>query len=299
MRRVRPCLVMLALAALPVVGCDRGASAPATGASPGPAAPAAPGGGASATSATAADASAAIATAPPRATELVVDGIRLGDRYGSTVMTRDPYREPCDDDGIEDRRRRAMVYGGLPCRDHVFPDRTTVVFLIEYADHDAYDQPVRVIAWMGGGHFDDRVALPFHVGAPAADVATRWGAPADVLHTDNLEARRYGDDLFVLVEADTVVGFVLGPMPLDPGIESWGAIDQMYRRYTPRPDPGNVSRDDCERALRHAWTFERHDRDDLEARLPAKIEKCLRKATPAQIACVLAATSMDEVNRCK
>jgi hypothetical protein len=242
----------------------------------------------------------ATATDPPAAREIVADGIRLGDKYATVAMSRDPYRGPCDDDQVE-ANRRAMVYGGRPCRDHAFPDETTVIFLIDWADGDDVDQPIRTMAWLGGHYFDAKANLPFHVGDPAATAETAWGKPAESFTLGMIEYRRYGDDVFVVVERDTVVGFVVGEMPADHEAGSYEVLDQMYRRYTPRPTggAGAVSRDDCEKILRHAQAMDPGDPDRFEKKLPHEIDQCVAEATPDAVKCALASKTMDELERCQ
>lgn len=237
----------------------------------------------------------------PRGRDLAIDGIRLGDRYGSTVMSRDPYREPCDDDGIENQRRRAMVYGGRPCREHAFPDETTVVFLLDWAERDDFDQPIRTMGWMGGHHFDSLVDLPADIGEPVDRVRAAWGAPAESFTLGMLEYDRYGDELFVMIQRATVVGFVVGEMPADHTAESWEVFDEMYRKYTPRlPSPDDaVSRADCEKVLRKAFALSGGDATRFEAKLQGEIDECVAEAPPEAIQCALAATTMDELDRCK
>ncbi len=252
------------------------------------------------------DAAPAAGTAakPPRAQDVVVDGIRLGDRYGSTVMARDPYREPCDDDGVDEPRVRAMVYGGRPCRDHAFPDETSVIFLIDWAERDDFDQPIRTIAWLGGHHFDTRVALPVKIGDPAELVAASWGAPTDRLALGALSIARYGDDFYVATERDVVVGFILGAMPASVGQdgvgERWEIVEQMYRRYSPRPAAPGVTKADCEAILRKAWTLQGGgDAARFEAKLPREVDQCAAEAPAEAVQCALAATTLDELQRCK
>jgi hypothetical protein len=240
------------------------------------------------------------AGAAPAARDIVADGIRLGDRYATVAMSRDPYRGPCDDDQVE-TNRRAMVYGGRPCREHAFPDETTVIFWIDWADGDDFDQRIRTMAWLGGHYFDSKTNLPFHVGAPADTATTTWGKPTESFTIGMIEYRRYGDDVLVVVERDTVVGFVVGEMPADHEAGSYEVIDEMYRRYTPRPagGAGGVSRDDCEKVLRHSQSMDPGDPDRFEKKLPREIDQCVAEATPEAVKCALASKSMDELERCQ
>ena len=57
-------------------------------------------------------------------------GFRLEDSF-QKVFRKSPYSKPCDDDPVDNRKRKAMVYGGLACRGRSFPKATTVVFLVE------------------------------------------------------------------------------------------------------------------------------------------------------------------------
>lgn len=193
---------------------------------------------------------------PPREEGYRFDGFRLGDLYGSKVMVRRPYRRPCDDDPIDRRKRRFMVYGALPCRGRTFPESTTVAFYLRYAKSAPYDQPIEAFAWMGGHYFDTRSNFPLRVGEPAARADRVLGGPvaafrlrpwgrrlrrllrlrrAEGRPTDlGLKVVRYRADVSVLVDRGTLVGFVVGPMPDNPESEQWRGLMQMYQRYTRR-----------------------------------------------------------------
>ncbi len=168
-------------------------------------------------------------------------------------MAREPYANPCDDDPIEDRRARAMVYGGRPCRNGAFPGETSVVFIIDHADGDDFARPIRAFGWMGP-YYDDKVKLPVTYGAPVSAAAAAFGKPAAsfdlrALHVDQFRG------VTVLSDGGIVVGFAFGELPPDPERERWRTFDQMYRRYTPRPAQRSgkhgVSAADCLAVLRH------------------------------------------------
>lgn len=205
-------------------------------------------GGASATSAAApasssrAAASSAPSTLPasPKgaltAGAVTLDGFKLGDRYASTVMRRDPYKDPCDNDPIDQRKRRFMVYGALPCRDRTFPDGTTVAFYLTFSKEDRYEQPIEAFAWLGGRYFETHSNFPARTGQSAQAVDAILGAPEATFALDrkgsSLSVRRHAGDLWSIVESGTVVGFVVGPMPSEAENEQWRGLAQMYFRYT-------------------------------------------------------------------
>lgn len=181
----------------------------------------------------------ATANGPARAMTaggLTLDGFRLGDRF-SSVMGRDPYTEPCDNDPIDKRKRRFMVYGALPCRGRTFPEGTTVAFYLAFADGaDRYAQPIEAFAWLGGTYFESRSSFPLRVGQSVRSVDGVLGEPSATVEVSrngkSLTARRHAGDIWSVAEGEAVVGFVLGPMPTDPDSEQWRGLAQMYFRYT-------------------------------------------------------------------
>lgn len=173
------------------------------------------------------------------AADMTFDGFKLGADYGK-LMTRPPYNDPCDDDPIDHKARRFMVYGALPCRDRTFPEATTVAFYLRFAEGPTqFNQPIEAFAWLGGGYFSTRSDFPLRTGAPASDAAETLGPP---LKTFSLQRRksaitvqRHEGDISVLIDDGKLVGFVVGPMPDDPESEQWRGLMQMYDRYTDHP----------------------------------------------------------------
>ena len=234
------------------------------------------------------------------------DGFAIGDSFAE-VMAREPYAHPCDDDPIEDRRARAMVYGGRPCRSGAFPGETSVVFIIDHADDDDFARPIRAFGWMGP-YYDDKVKLPVPYGAPVSAAAAAFGKPSAsfdlrALHVDQFRG------VTVLSDGGIVVGFAFGELPPDPERERWRTFDQMYRRYTPRPaqraGKHGASAADCLAVLRHVAQLGGETPDDMERRLRERgrfdreIDECRDEATPAMIKCALAATTPEALEHCR
>lgn len=295
MARAAALMVCGALAVLAVAGgCERAEHPPAAASAP-------------------TSASAPGATSPPTAparpalsaASIAVDGVKLGDRFGR-LFHRPPYDRPCDDDPVDSpHTRRALVYGALPCRGNAFPDGTTAVFVVDWAEPDDFDQPIRAIGWIGGHYFDSRTRLPLRVGAPAAGAEKVLGPVRDRLplsRRTGLIAWRFDGDIYALVDGSLLAGFVLGPMPADATTDDWRVYEQMYRKYT-RPvgaGPAKVSREDCLRVLRHADELIGQDPDHprpsgVDER---EINQCLAHATPAMITCALAAKTYEQVRAC-
>jgi hypothetical protein len=229
------------------------------------------------------------------------DGFALGDSFAE-VIARAPYDQPCDDDPIEDRRARAMVYGGRSCRGNAFPGGTSVVFIIDHADGDDFARPIRAFGWMGP-YYDDKVKLPAKYGDPTS-AAAALGKPVAsfdlrALHVDQFRG------ITVLSDHGTIVGFAFGELPPDPERERWRTFDQMYRRYTPRPGRPDITAADCLAVLRHAAQLGGDDPDELErrlrerGRLEREIDECRAEATPAKIKCALAATTYEALEQCR
>jgi hypothetical protein len=164
------------------------------------------------------------------------DGFKLGTLFGSAVMSRPPYDQPCDNDPIDKKARRFMVYGAQPCRERTFPENTTALFYIRYADTaDKYDQPIEAFAWLGGGYFTSRSDFPVRAGQPAIAAAEALGAPLKTFSVERkarLTVQRHPGDVWSIAEEGTLVGFVAGPMPEDPESEQWRGLMQMFERYT-------------------------------------------------------------------
>jgi hypothetical protein len=231
------------------------------------------------------------------------DGFTLGDNYGTKVKANAPYNTPCDDDPIEQKAARAMVYGGRPCHKVTFPNDTSVVFIIDYAARDNYDTAIRAFGWLGP-YYDDKVKLPIKRGEPPDRAIEVLGPPIAsfdlrVLHADVWK------DTAVFSDRGQIVGFAFGELPPDPNLERWRVFDQMYRRFTPRPNSGTVTDDDCLKVLRHAAQVMGEDPDAMEKRLrdenrlERELTECRGEASADGIACALAATTVEQLQKCE
>jgi hypothetical protein len=178
------------------------------------------------------------ATPPKRAADFTFDGFRLGDEYAAKVMSRAPYDQPCDDDPIDKKARRFMVYGALPCRDRTFPDKTTVMFYLRFSEEKPLQQPIEAFAWLYGSYFNSRTDFPLKPGTPLARARQAFGKPGATFDIERkrtkLTVHPFAGDVYVVAKGDRIVGFVVGPMPTDPGSEQWRGLMQMYVRYTPQ-----------------------------------------------------------------
>ncbi|APR87511.1 hypothetical protein A7982_12860 [Minicystis rosea] len=169
------------------------------------------------------------------------DGFKLGSSYDREVMKRAPYAEPCDNDPIDHRARRFMVYGALPCRERTFPEATTVMFYLRFAEDARYEQPIEAFAWLGGNYFATRSNFPLRTGEPASAATAKLGAALGTfeLHRkgQRVTIERHVGDVYVVIDGERLVGFVVGPMPADPESEQWRGLMQMYVRYTKPKEP--------------------------------------------------------------
>lgn len=167
------------------------------------------------------------------------DGFRLGARY-DTLRKRRPYKEPCDNDPIDKRRLRAMVYGALPCRGRVFPEQTTVVFYLPMNTPQTgrYRQPIRTLAFLHGSYFRKRSNFPVQPGDRLAKARKLFGRETQrfILSRKKsvLTAHGWRGTIWILAHGDVVRGVVVGPMPTSPMNEVWRVLIQMYDRYTPK-----------------------------------------------------------------
>lgn len=167
------------------------------------------------------------------------DGFRVGDNFGK-VFGRAPYSTPCDDDPVDKRRMRAMVYGALPCRSRVFPQKTTVVLLLKNGRPTGhrYSLPIVALAYIHGRYFKKRSNFPIHPGDRLSKARRKLGRVLGKLvlrvrRRPSMTAHRFAGDIHILTEGTLVRGVVVGKMPRDPKNEQWRVITQMVRRYTP------------------------------------------------------------------
>ncbi len=183
------------------------------------------------------------------------DGFRVGDNFGK-LFKRAPYSTPCDDDPVDKRRMRAMVYGGLPCRRRVFPQKTTVVLLLKNVRPTGhghrYALPIVALAYIHGRYFKKRSNFPIHPGDRFSKARRKLGRVLSTLRLSirrrpSMTVHRFAGDIYVLTEGTLVRGVVVGKMPRDPKNEQWRVITQMVRRYTPLsgqipPQPRRLSK---------------------------------------------------------
>jgi hypothetical protein len=196
----------------------------------------------------------AAATAAPTTTQAPVaapngeytfDGFELGTNF-ATVMARAPYDKPCDNDPVAKKSRRMMLYGSKPCRGNSFPEKTAVIFLLAFSEQDKYAQPIEALVWMGGSYYEKRSNFAAKTGSTVADVESKLGPSAKELTVEDgnlgrhgrrtnegvtLTIRQHPKQVRSISDGDTVIGFVVGPMPDDAQNEQWRMIAQIYRRY--------------------------------------------------------------------
>jgi hypothetical protein len=173
---------------------------------------------------------------PSDASVYTFDGFKLGSFYGSTVMSRAPYDNPCDNDPIDNKNRRFMVYGALPCRGRTFPEGTTVMFFLHYSESEKpEDHPIEAFGWLGGNYFQSRSNFPLHTGEPAIRADKVLGKAIRTFITGGkrgLTVREHPGNVYSIEDQSKLVGFVIGQMPANPGNEQWQGVVQMYNRYT-------------------------------------------------------------------
>jgi hypothetical protein len=173
-----------------------------------------------------------------QAHEYRFDGLKLGDLYATAAHARPPYDRPCDDDPVDHKTRRAMVYGARPCRGAAFPEGTSVIFFLPYVSERQEDwlrQPILAFAFLGGSYFSRRTSFPLRVGDPASRTQLLGPVEATISfpgYDTTLRAERHPGDVYALLDGDRVVGGLLGAMPAEPESEQWDVLLQMYERYT-------------------------------------------------------------------
>ena len=173
------------------------------------------------------------------AKEYVFDGFKLGDNYGADVMTRSPYDVPCDNDPIDKKNRRFMVYGALPCRNLVFPEKTTVVFYLKFSESpNEYNQPIEAFAYLYGSYFNGKTDFPLKPGDELKKAREIYGKENPSFEIKRkkwaLTVYPFPGNIYVIAIGEKILGFVFGPMPESPDNEQWRGLMQMYARYTPQ-----------------------------------------------------------------
>jgi hypothetical protein len=112
------------------------------------------------------------------------------------------------------------------------------MFYLRYSEEKALQQPIQAFAYLHGSYFNSRTDFPLKPGV-ALDRAQRVLGKAGPSFTierkrTTLTVHPAPGDVYVVAKGTKVVGFVLGPMPADPGSEQWRGLMQMYVRYTPQ-----------------------------------------------------------------
>lgn len=242
------------------------------------------------------------------------DGFRIGDNFGK-LFSRAPYSTPCDDDPVDKRRRRAMVYGALPCRHKVFPQKTTVVLLLKNGRPTGgrYSLPIAALAFVHGRYFKKRSNFPIHPGDRLAKARRKLGRVLGTLtlrvrKRPSMTAHRFAGNIHILTEGTLVRGVVVGQMPADAKNEQWRVITQMVRRYTPLsgqipPRPKGLT-GLCARFWKRATAC--YKRSRLARKITSSpsyfVRKCKRKARDPDdrkiIRCMVKSRSCAAFERC-
>ena len=170
-------------------------------------------------------------------TQYTFDQFKIGDNYGD-MMVRPPYNALCDNDPVDHKHRRCMVYGGEICRNNAFPNKTTVVFYVKYADENKYNQPIEAFAYLYGSYFNNKTNFPLK---PGDDLKTAWKQFGKEINSfdisgqeHSLKIYHFSPHIYTVSNLNKIVGFVIGAMPSDPKNEQWSLLMQMYERYTPK-----------------------------------------------------------------
>jgi len=167
----------------------------------------------------------------------VFDNIQLGDNYGK-LLQLPPYDKACDNDPIDNRNRRFMVYGGLPCRHNSFPKRTTVMFYLKYSKKNKYNQPIKAFAYLYGSYFNDKTNFPLKPGDSLSKAKKKLGSPKRKFNISRkrsmLTIYEFKEYVYVICDTSKIIGFLFGKMPIEAKNEQWRGLMQMYQRYTPK-----------------------------------------------------------------
>lgn len=169
--------------------------------------------------------------------EYVFDEFKLGDNYGE-VMAREPYNKPCDNDAIDNKNRRFMIYGALSCRNDSFPNETTVMFYLTHSEEDKYNQAIEAFGYLYGSYFNTKTNFPLQPGDEMELAQKEFGKEIKTFNIERdehtLSVHQFKADIYVISNQNKIIGFVLGKMPAKPSNEQWSGLMQMYQRYTPK-----------------------------------------------------------------
>jgi hypothetical protein len=188
------------------------------------------------------------------AADVQLDGFGIGTKLSELMERGAPYDKPCDLDRLADVKRSVVVYTGKECRGQVFPDGTTVLFMLSLAPGEEGDtekdlaQPIEAVAWLGGDYFRGKTNLPVEVGAKKADIDVALGPPTTSFQigtafepvTDDPDPKPIGDpllahqhpgDIWSVTRSGLAVGFVVGKMPADAEDEQWEGVTELYFSY--------------------------------------------------------------------
>jgi len=214
------------------------------------------------------------------------DGLSVG---GTFDRRRAPYDHPCDSDALDGEPNiKVMFYTGKECRDHQFPDGTSVIVLVDSASNK-----ISALAWVGGTYFDSRNA-PLKTGTPVAEAVKAWGPPAAKFDLQTMHVARFANGMRVLSNrSDQVIGFALGEWP-DANGQRWNPVDQVNARYTAPIPNGAVSAEECQAAMAHVYKL----MGSQEPVSKVDIDDCRANSSPENARCIIAAKDNDEVAKC-
>jgi hypothetical protein len=215
------------------------------------------------------------------------DGLAVG---GPFDRSRAPYDKPCDSDALDGEPNiKVMFYTGKECREHQFPDGTSLIVLV-----DSANTKISAFAWVGGTYFDTRNA-PLKTGTPVADAVKAWGEPVAKFDLQTLHVARFKNGRRVLSNRNAqVIGFAFGEWP-DAYGQRWNPVDQVNGRYTTPIPNGAVSAADCQAAVAHLYAL-MGSKDPVSQ---TDIDDCRANDSPATIQCTIAAKDMDAATKCR
>ncbi|MBN1251014.1 MAG: hypothetical protein JXR51_04770 [Bacteroidales bacterium] len=185
------------------------------------------------------------------AKQYTFDGFKIGDNFGK-MMDKYPYNQFCDQDPIDNKTRRFMCYAPVEHGGRAFPDQTTVVLYLKYAQdnfntHIEYKQPIEAFAYLYGYYFNNKTDFSLKPSDDLNLAKKQFGEEIktfDITSPENpydedsqeytLKVYQFNGDIYIIADEDKIIGFVLGEMPSDPYNEQWLALMQMYSRYTPK-----------------------------------------------------------------
>jgi hypothetical protein len=161
---------------------------------------------------------------------IAINNAALGDSFRATWERFSS--NICDEDPMEGRTLRVIIVG--QCKDD---DKTAnasfAIYITPYVKDD-FSQPIVAMGFLGSDPKLTANNLPPLFGKPVDVAVSTLGNKTSTMALRTLTVDMFANNTYVLSDNQTIIGIVVGNMPIDPTAERWGVFDQIYRRYSQR-----------------------------------------------------------------